>query len=145
MHLEPNLVPEQPEVFYSSTHHSPDGVIQLKTGSAQEGWLQWSYENWYFRLDISRCSTSKIITICYHLVDAKWSTWGDWTACTEPCEGNGTRNGTRSCISEQQFGGRACEDDPRMIKEECNREVPCPGKKKCHRVSGYRMIWNLRV
>ena len=26
----------------------------LKTGLAQQAWLQWSYENWYFHLDISR-------------------------------------------------------------------------------------------
>ena len=40
-------------LIYSSTHHSSESFILLKTGWAQDAWLQWSHENWYFHLDIS--------------------------------------------------------------------------------------------
>ena len=33
-----------------------EGFIHLKTGWAQDAWPQWSRENWYFYLDISRWS-----------------------------------------------------------------------------------------
>ena len=42
-----------PWLLLSSTPHSPQGFTQLKTGWAQDAWLQWSHENWYFHLDIS--------------------------------------------------------------------------------------------
>ena len=48
-----NHVGFTPKLLYSSTHHSPDSFIHLKTGWAQDGWLQWPYENWYFHLDTS--------------------------------------------------------------------------------------------
>ena len=38
---------------YSNTNYSPESIIQLKTGWAQDSWFQWSYKNWYFYLDIS--------------------------------------------------------------------------------------------
>ena len=44
----------KPYLCYSSTPHSPEGFIQLKTGRASDVWRQWSNENWYFYLDISR-------------------------------------------------------------------------------------------
>ena len=44
---------QRPKGIYSGTHHSPEGVTHLKTDWAQDVWLQWSYENWYFYLDIS--------------------------------------------------------------------------------------------
>ena len=47
-----------PRLLYSSTHHSPDGFIHLKTGWARDAWLQWSYENCFFPLDISCWPTS---------------------------------------------------------------------------------------
>ena len=31
---------------HSSTYHSPEGFIQLKTGRAQDAQLQWSQKNW---------------------------------------------------------------------------------------------------
>ena len=43
-----------PSLLYSSTQHSPESFTHLKTGWAQDAWLQWSYVNWYFNLDISR-------------------------------------------------------------------------------------------
>ena len=49
-----NHVGFTPRLLYCSTHHFPESFTQLKTGWAQDAWLQWSYENWYFHLDISR-------------------------------------------------------------------------------------------
>ena len=49
-----NHVGFTPRLFYSSTHHSSESFILLKTGWAQDAWLQWSHENWYIHLDISR-------------------------------------------------------------------------------------------
>ena len=43
-----------PWLLYSNTHHSPESFTHLKTGWAQDAWLQRSCENWYFHLDISR-------------------------------------------------------------------------------------------
>ena len=43
-----------PRLLYSITHHSSESFILLKTGWAQDAWLQWLHENWYFHLDISR-------------------------------------------------------------------------------------------
>ena len=43
-----------PRLLYSSTHHSSESFTHLQTGWAQDAWLQWSYENWYFHLDIYR-------------------------------------------------------------------------------------------
>ena len=48
-----NHVGFTPRLLYSSTHHSPESFIHLETGWAQDAWLQWSYENWCFHLDIS--------------------------------------------------------------------------------------------
>ena len=42
-----------PRLLYSSTHHSSESFIHLKTGWAQDAWLQWSHRNWYFHLGIS--------------------------------------------------------------------------------------------
>ena len=39
--------------------------IHLKTGWAQDPWLQWSYENWYFHLEIGRRhSWVRIMCLC---------------------------------------------------------------------------------
>ena len=53
-----NHVGFTPRLLHSSTHHSPESFTLLKTGWAQDAWLQWSYENWYFHLDISRWPVS---------------------------------------------------------------------------------------
>ena len=55
-----NLVGFTPRLLYISTHHSSESFIPLKTGWAQDAWLQWSLENWYFHLDISRWQTIDI-------------------------------------------------------------------------------------
>ena len=52
-----NHVGFTPRLLYSSTHHSPDSFTHLKTGWAHDTLLQWSYENWYYHLDISRWPT----------------------------------------------------------------------------------------
>ena len=39
-----NYVSFTPWLLYSSTPHSPEGFIHLKTGWAQGAWLQWSRE-----------------------------------------------------------------------------------------------------
>ena len=49
-----NHVGFMPRLLYSSTHHSPESFAHPKTGWAQDAWLQWSYENWCFHLDIRR-------------------------------------------------------------------------------------------
>ena len=49
-----NHIGFRPRLLYSSTHHSPESFIPIKTDWAQHAWLQWSHENWYFHLDISR-------------------------------------------------------------------------------------------
>ena len=41
-------------LLYSSTPHSPECFLRLKIGRAQDAWLQWSYENWYYHHDNSR-------------------------------------------------------------------------------------------
>ena len=48
-----NHVGFTPWLLYKSTPHSPENFIHLKTVWAQDAWLQWSNENWYFYLDIS--------------------------------------------------------------------------------------------
>ena len=48
-----NQVGFMPRLFYNSTHHSPESFTHLETGWAQDAWPQWSYEDWYFHLDIS--------------------------------------------------------------------------------------------
>ena len=45
-----NHVGFTPRLLYGSTHYSPESFTHLKTGWAQDAWLQWSYENWYFHL-----------------------------------------------------------------------------------------------
>ena len=40
-----NHVGFTPRLLYSRTHHSPESFTHLKTGWAQDAWLQWSYEN----------------------------------------------------------------------------------------------------
>ena len=52
-----NHVGFTPRLLYSSTHHSSESFVPLKTGWAQDSWLQWSHENWYFHFDISRWLT----------------------------------------------------------------------------------------
>ena len=59
-----NHVGFTPRLFYSSTHHSPDCFIHLKTGWAQDAWLQWSYENWFYHLDI-RSWLGRVLINCY--------------------------------------------------------------------------------
>ena len=54
-----NHVGFMPRLLYSSTHRSPESFAHLKTGWVQGTWLQWSYENWYFHLDISRWPRGK--------------------------------------------------------------------------------------
>ena len=54
-----NHVGFTPRLLYSSTHHSPENFTHLKIGWPQDAWLQWSYENWYFHLDISRWTHKK--------------------------------------------------------------------------------------
>ena len=49
-----NHVSFTPRLLYSITHHSPESFTHLKTGWAQDAWLQWSHQNWHFHLDISR-------------------------------------------------------------------------------------------
>ena len=39
-----NHVGFTPRLLYGSTHHSPESFTHLKTGWAQDAWLQWSYE-----------------------------------------------------------------------------------------------------
>ena len=48
-----NHVSFTPRLLYSSPHHSSESFTNLKTGWAQDAWLQWSHENWYFQLDIT--------------------------------------------------------------------------------------------
>ena len=48
-----NHVDFTPRLLYSSTHNSPESFTHLKTGWAQDAWLQWSYEICYFHLDTS--------------------------------------------------------------------------------------------
>ena len=47
-----NHVGFKPRLLHSCTHHSPESFTHLKTGWAQDAWLQWSHEN------ISRWPTS---------------------------------------------------------------------------------------
>ena len=59
-----NHVGFTPSLLYSSTHHSPESFTHLKTGWAQDAWLQWSYENWplgtYILLFPSRSTLGKV-------------------------------------------------------------------------------------
>ena len=49
-----NHVGFMPLLYSSTHHHSPESIIDLRTGWAQDTWLQWLYENWYLHLDMSR-------------------------------------------------------------------------------------------
>ena len=76
-----NHVGFTPTLLYSSTHHFSESFTQLKTGWAQDAWLQWSYENWYFHLDISRWP--KICTLSLPIYDkmllkARFYTGVEW-------------------------------------------------------------------
>ena len=65
-------LPGQPCWLYAYIalqQHSPlpSSFTHLKTGWAQDAWLQWSYENWYIHLDISRwqnCPFSQLSCNC---------------------------------------------------------------------------------
>ena len=49
-------VPEQPCWLYAF-RALQQGFVQLKTGWAQDTWLQWSYENWYTSILTSATDT----------------------------------------------------------------------------------------
>ena len=58
-------------LLYRATPHSPEGIIQLRTGWAQNAWLQWSRE--YFHLDRKKYA---MIICCFFYVQTfltyKW-------------------------------------------------------------------------
>ena len=60
------------------------------------------------------------------IVDCKWSDYGDWSNCNEPC-GNGTEYATRIITRNASFGGLKCQEkDDRKLRT-CNRG-PCSRK-----------------
>ena len=63
-----NHVGFTPRLLYSSTHHSPESFTHLKTGWAQDAWLQWLYD---FHLDISRWSGNRWSTIWHDIISIK--------------------------------------------------------------------------
>ena len=71
-----NHVGFKPRLPCSSTHHSPESFTHLKSGWAQCAWLQWSYENWYFHLEISRSHEGvSWDSLLYHI---SMNTWHDF-------------------------------------------------------------------
>ena len=60
-----------PELLYSSTHHSSKRIVELRTGWAQDVWLQWLYENWW--------KTRTCLTFFRDLVIITYSTKGLFT------------------------------------------------------------------
>ena len=46
--------------YSTTTLFTCDGIVQLKTGWAQDAWMPLMYENWYFLLAISGWLTSKL-------------------------------------------------------------------------------------
>ena len=62
-----NHVGFTPWSLYSSTHHFPESFTHLTTGWAQDAWLQWSYEKWYFHRDIGRWPSGSWLGKKFHI------------------------------------------------------------------------------
>ena len=58
-------VTQSPGEYTAALTTLQKGVTHLKAGWAQDAWLQWSYENWYFHLDISRWQKKKS---CFYII-----------------------------------------------------------------------------
>ncbi|XP_078662746.1 suppressor of tumorigenicity 14 protein homolog isoform X1 [Branchiostoma floridae x Branchiostoma belcheri] len=55
------------------------------------------------------------------VLEAHWSEWGDWGACSKDCEG--TRNRTRECVRYQE--GQECLEGSNVQHEMCGSPGPC--------------------
>ena len=93
-----------PRLLYNSTPHSPESYTCLKTAWAQYVWLQWSFENWYFHLDISRWLNNDLLDHFLALFSRStrrtrlscwgwaWSNWANYFELKIPSEiPNGVR------------------------------------------------------
>ena len=93
-------LPEQPYrlyisiALYSSTHHSCAGITQLRTGWAQDDWIQRWYHNWYFHFDFCRLRKSWYIHVKKHF----------WSGHPEYCLGE-TQN---SSLEIPWYRGKLC-------------------------------------
>ena len=59
-------------------------------------------------------------------MNCTWSSYGNWTECSEPCDGGaGNRTSNRTIAQPALYGGQDCIGDDTRI-EECN-VGPCPG------------------
>ena len=66
------------------------------------------------------------LVISLSLVPGNWSTWSDWSSCSETC-GYGTRVRTRSCNNPAPaHGGATCQGD--AINTDACFVRPCPRK-----------------
>ena len=66
------------------------------------------------------------LVISLSLVPGNWSTWSDWSSCSETC-GYGTRVRTRSCNNPAPaHGGATCQGD--AINTDACFLRPCPSK-----------------
>ncbi|PIC16298.1 hypothetical protein B9Z55_022952 [Caenorhabditis nigoni] len=55
---------------------------------------------------------------------ASWSGWGEWSACSQPCGGCGTRTRVRAC-----YGGNQVCPGSNLDRQSCNTQVCAKPKK----------------
>ncbi|ULT80459.1 hypothetical protein L3Y34_010787 [Caenorhabditis briggsae] len=55
---------------------------------------------------------------------ASWSNWGEWSACSQPCGGCGTRTRVRAC-----YGGNQVCVGSNLDRQSCNTQVCAKPKK----------------
>ncbi len=58
-------------------------------------------------------------------VDGVWSSFGEWSTCTETC-GGGTQQRTRTCTNPRPANGGADCVGNDFEPQPCNK-APCPG------------------
>ena len=56
-----------------------------------------------------------------------WTTWKDWSNCSEICGNNGTKIRSRDIQQNATNGGTPCDEKDNQETEPCNTD-PCPGK-----------------
>lgn len=71
------------------------------------------------------CSKTVINAVVLPLVDGKWSSWSEWSACSVTC-GSGIHSRTRTC-TPPQYGGKDCEGSSTEVNV-CLKS-DCIGKK----------------